>query len=212
MSRYTNVRVNISQGQIDKIKRAVQAGESVSIRLTHSDLSGEHVLALTSTQVNKIAKAYQNGTGVTITMSKTQLVQNAKVEGGFIGALLPMLATAGKFLLSSVLPTLATGVLSGVGQAAGSTVVNKIAGSGNRCFATGSGTGSGNHVMYLKKDGTGCKIRAAGQGLYLSPWQKGSTLGDGLFLKSGTGYVDGSGLLLGPDSPFQNIPILGMLL
>jgi ABC-type anion transport system duplicated permease subunit len=41
-----------------------------------------------------------------------------------------MLATAGKFLLSSVLPSLATGLLTGVGSAAGSTAVNKIAGNG----------------------------------------------------------------------------------
>lgn len=212
MSRYTNVKVNISQGQIDKIKQAVQTGSNslhsngVSIRLSHSDLDGEHILALTTAQVNKIAKAYQNGTGVTIKMSKTQLEHNAKVEGGFIGAILPFLATAGKFLLSKVLPSLATGVLSGVGQAAGTTVVNKIAGNG---------------CIYLKKNGMGCKIRAAGQGLYLSPWQKGSDFGEGMFLKSGTGYVaanrnevavQGSGLLLGPDSPFKNIPILGLLL
>lgn len=202
MSKYINVKVNISQGQIDKIKRAIQAVVPVSIRLSHSDLSGEHVLALTAAQVNRIAKAYQSGTGVTIKMSKTQLVYNAKVEGGFIGALLPMLATAGRFLLSSLLPTLATGVLSGVGQAAGSTVLNKIAGNG-----------IGGGIVYLKKNGMGCKIRAAGQGLYLSPWQKGSSLGEGMYLKSGAGYaVAGSGLLLGPNSPFQNIPILGMIL
>ena len=132
------------------------------------------LLALTAAQVNRIAKAYQSGTGVTIKMSKTQLEHNAKVEGEFIGALLPMLETGGRLLLSSVLPMLATGVLSGVGQAAGFTVVNKIA---------GNGVGGG--IVYLKKNEMGCKIRAAGQGLYLSPWQKGSSLGEGMYLKSG---------------------------
>ena len=120
-----------------------------------------------------------------------------KVEGGFIAALLPMLATAGKFLLSNVLPSLATGALAGVGSAAGSAAVKKIAGSG---------------VIYMKKNGTGCKIIPAGKGLYLSPWAKGSSLGEGLFLKSGSGYVDGTGLILGPNSPFKNIPILNLLL
>lgn len=198
MSLYTNVKVNISQGQIDKIKRAIQAGSQVSIRLSHSDLSGEHVLALTSAQLNKIAKAYHNRTGVTIKLSKTQLEHNRKVEGGFIGAILPALATAGKFLLSSVLPTLATGLLSGVGQAAGSTVVNKIAGNG---------------IVYVKKNGMGMKMCPAGSGLYLSPWRKGSSLGEGMYLKAGNGYeATGAGLLLGPNSPFANIPILGMIL
>jgi len=199
MSRYVNVKVHISEGQKEKIKQAIQSGAAVSIRLSHADLSGEHVLALTQAQVNKMAKAYQSGTGMTIKMSKTQLEHNAKVEGGFIGAILPFLATAGKFLLSSVLPSLATGLLSGVGSAAGSKVVDKISGSG---------------VMYLKKNGMGCKLVPAGQGLYLAPWHKGSAVGEGLYMKNGSGMYmkTGSGLILGPDSPFKNIPILGMIL
>jgi len=58
----------------------------------------------------------------------------------------------------------------------------------------------------------GCKVIPAGQGLYLAPWNKGSAVGSGLYIKTGSGYVDGRGLLLGPNSPFQNIPILGMIL
>ena len=49
--------------------------------------------------------------------------------------------------MSSVLPGLATGLLTGVGAAAGSKVVNKISGSG---------------VMYLKKSERGCKVIQAG--------------------------------------------------
>lgn len=190
MSRYTNVKVNISEGQKQKIKQAIQSGKAVSIHLSHTDLAGEDVLALTRAQLNKMAKAYQSGTGVIIKMSKTQLEHNAKVQGGFIGALLPLLATAAKFIL----PSLATGALA----AAGSKVVDKITGSG---------------VMYLKKNGMACKVIPAGQGLYLAPWNKGNSLaGSGLFMKTGSGYADGRGLLLGPNSPFQNIPILGMIL
>src|SRR6218665_1053831 len=100
MSRYQNVKVNSSEGKKDKIERALQAELEVSIKLSHDDLNhGDYVLALTQAQVNKMAKAYENGKGVTIKMSKTQIEYNKKVEGGFIGALLPMLATAGKFLV-----------------------------------------------------------------------------------------------------------------
>jgi hypothetical protein len=120
MSRYVNVKVNMSEGQKAKIKQAIEAGQAVSIRSSHSDLSGEHLLALTQAQVNKMTKAYQNGTGITIKISKTQLEHNKTVVGGFIGAILPFLATASKFVLSSVIPSLATGLLSGVGSAAGS--------------------------------------------------------------------------------------------
>ena len=59
MRRYVNVKVNISEGQKEKIKQAIQVGASVSIRLSHGDLSGEHVLALTQAQINKMTKAVQ---------------------------------------------------------------------------------------------------------------------------------------------------------
>jgi hypothetical protein len=138
------------------------------------------------------------GVGTTIKMSKTQLMHNANVEGGFIGALLPMLATAGRFLLSSVLPTVATGLLSGVGQAAGATAVNKIAGNG---------------VMYIKKNGMGAKIQTDGHGLYSVAMAKRKFAWrrhvhqKRIWIQS-----IGAGLLLGPNSPFQKIPILGMIL
>ena len=83
MSCFVNVPVNISEGQREKIKKAIQSGAPVSIRLSHKDLSGEHMLALTQAQSNKMTKAYQSGKGVTIKMSKTQINHNAKVEGGY---------------------------------------------------------------------------------------------------------------------------------
>ena len=206
MSRYANIKVNISEGQKDKIKRALEAGcDGVSIRLSHDDLTGEHVLAITQAQINKMKKAYENGKGVTIKMSKTQLIHNAKVEGGFIGAILPFLATAGKFLLSSVLPGLAQGALAGVGSAAASKVIDKI-----------SGSGVNGGVIYIRRGDRTAKIVQQGEGLFLKPW-RGSGLdgqGDGLYMKTGKGLFmkTGKGLILGPNSPFSNIPILGWLL
>jgi len=50
--------------------------------------------------------------------------------------------------------------------------------------------------------------------LYLKPTsgKTFSKLGDGLYLKKEGKIYDGKGLLLGSNSPFKNIPILGMLL
>ena len=200
MREYIIVTINISEGQQEKIRDAMQSKKPASIKLKHADLRGEHVIAITLQQAKKLATVWQNGKKATIKMSKTQLQCNSKIEGGFIGAILPALATASKFLLSSVLPSLATGALTGVGAAAGSKIVDKISGSGD--------------VLYWK-NGEGCKIIPAGQGLYMSPWQKASTVGNGLDLKmpNSGGYVGiGARLLLGPNSPFQNIPILGMIL
>ena len=48
-------------------------------------------------------------------------------------------------------------------------------------------------------------------GLYLAPHQR-FVEGDGLFLKHGNDISDGAGLLMGNNSPFKNIPVLGWLL
>ena len=192
MSRYIVHKVNISEAQKDKIQKSLQAGTGVNIKLAHDDFNGNDMFAFTQGQINKMTKAYQKGTGVVIKMSKTQLENNKKVEGGFIGAILPFLATAAKFLI----PSLVTGAMSGLGSAATSKIVDKMSGSG---------------VAYMKKGDINCKMRAAGSGLYLTPWPKGASIpGSGLFLKTGSGYeLIGKGFLLGPNSPFQNIPFLG---
>ena len=59
-----------------------------------------------------------------------------------------------------------------------------------------------------------CKVETDGSGLFLDPVNgKGLQLfGDGLYLKQDGKVMDGKGLLLGPNSPFRNIPILGQLL
>ena len=50
--------------------------------------------------------------------------------------------------------------------------------------------------------------------MYLGPASgKGfQTVGNGLYLMKQGGLCDGRGLILGPNSPFKNIPILGMIL
>ena len=199
MSNYQKVKLHISKGQTDKIKKAIQEQSDISIRLSHSDLEGEHILAVTQSQLNKIAKAYEKGTGVTLKLSKKQLAYNAKVDGGFIGALLPLLGMLGSTLATRVVPALATGLLAGVGSSAGSAMVDKIAGRG---------------VVYAKKNGKEMKMEAAGSGLFLRPWVNNNSMsGDGLYIKSGKGYESvGAGLLLGPNSPFASIPFLNLIL
>ena len=160
-------------------------------------MRGEDVLAVTQRQLNNMTKAFQNRKGVRITLSPTQLKYNLTMEGGFLGMLaglaaraLPFLATAAK----TILPHLGIGALTGVANAG----VQKLMGQG----------------LYLKKGGCVCRVETDGKGLYLDP-VNGSGLrlfGDGLYLKQGNKFMDGKGLILGPNSPFKNIPILGMLL
>ena len=59
-----------------------------------------------------------------------------------------------------------------------------------------------------------CQIETDGEGRYLEPESgKGfETVGNGIYLMKQGGLYDGRGLILGPNSPFKNIPILGMFL
>ena len=125
MTRYTNVKVNISEGQKEKLQHAIKA--------------------------------------------------------------LPM-------LVKTVLPALGVGILSGLA----SSGVQKVMGSG----------------LCLKKGGSVCQVETDRSVLYLKQY-KGKRLqsyGDGLYLKQGGQLYDGKGLLLGPNSPFANIAILGAIL
>ena len=192
MTKYINAKVNISEGQKEKIQHAIKANcSAVSIRLGYEDLKGNDIIAVTESQAKKLAKAYENGKGITIRMSSRQLKQ---VEGGFLGLLAGLAARALPMLAKTVLPALGVGALSGLA----SSGVQKAMGSG----------------LYLKKGGIVSQVETDGHGLYLKPY-KGKGLkshGDGLYLKRGGKLYDGKGLLLGPNSPFANIPILGAIL
>ena len=98
------------------------------------------------------------------------------------------------FLTGTVLPALGVGALSGLA----STGVQKQIGNG----------------LYLKKGSDMYRIEADGEGLYLGPASgKGfETIGNGLYLIKQGGLYDGRGLILGPNSSFKNIPILGLIL
>jgi len=152
---YTNVHVNISENQQQKLKHDVDTKSPVSICLGYEDLCGSDVIALTNSQVNRMTKAYQDGKGVTIKMSKRQVVHNMKFEGGILGSLAGFAAKALPFLAKTVLQTLATGAMSGVGSALAQKATNKAMGNG----------------MYLKKGSNIARVETDGQGLYLKPYK-----------------------------------------
>ena len=195
MSRYVNVKVKISEGQKENLQHALKANcPIISIRLNHEDLNGNDILAITKSQAKKLAKAHEDGKGITIRMTSKQLKHNMKTEGGFLGLLAGLAARALPMIAKTVLPALGVGALSGLA----STGVSKALGNG----------------LYLKKGGLVSQVETDGEGLYLKPYL-GKALkgyGEGLYLKQGGKLYDGKGLLLGPNSPFANIPILGAIL
>ena len=195
MTQYKKVNVNLTENQIKKLDHELNANcASISLKLGKNDLEGEYPLFLTNAQHKKLQNARDRGKGLTIRMSSRQLKYNMKTEGGFLGALLPMLGTVAKAaapvvmgLAKKAVPALATGALSGLA----STGVSKLFGDG----------------LYLKKGGMIAQVETDGQGLYLKPY-KGKGLGfrgNGLYLKRGKNIYDGSGFLTG-------IPIIGDIL
>ena len=69
--------------------------------------------------------------------------------------------------------------------------------------------------IYLQKNGRCFNVRAGGgrRGIHLSPRPLLAGVGgDGLYIRVGSRVYDGKGLLLGPRSPFRNIPILKWIL
>jgi len=102
------------------------------------------------------------------------------------------------FLTKTILPNLATGALSVVGNVLGQKATKAAVGNG----------------LYLKKGaGKIMQVETDGQGLYLKPYEGSGfgKVGNGLYHKQSSNIYDGSGRLLGNSSPFKNIPVLGMV-
>ena len=160
---YTDVNVNISDSQKQKVKKALAAGTQLSLRLSQEDLVGNDVITVTQSQLNRLKKAHQAGKGVTIKMSKSQVAHNMKVQGEFLPLLASLASQALPFLTGTVLPALGVGTLSGLA----STGVQKLVGNG----------------LHIKKGGCVCEVETDGRRLYLEPTTgKGfSKLGDGLY-------------------------------
>ena len=69
MTHYTNIKMQISEGQKDKIKKAFESNSnSITIRFKFSDLYGEDVIALTKSQVDKLVESYEEKKDLTIRM------------------------------------------------------------------------------------------------------------------------------------------------
>ena len=269
---YYPYKINLSQGQLEKLKRAIKNRSSISLRLTNKDLSGNHQLLLTERQINKIKKHISKGVWMELRLSKAQISKNLQSGGSVLSSLLQlgtkMLPYATQ-AISKVAPALATGAA----QALGSLGINKIFGgfmipqnkidklikyknllsqkqredlmkalqSGGRLIIKPTKVQSGGFLgTLLASIGIPLALKAltggshCGKGLQVPPKtrakglqvpRRAAPLGVPLkpppFIGSWdkTGYGKkknpskaGKGLLLGDNSPFKNIPVLGAIL
>ena len=138
---------------------------------------------LTNAQKTLIGKGLKSGKGIVLKPTKRQ------IHGGFLGT------------------------LAAIGIPMAIELASKIFGSGLQTPRKAGGSGAGQGLQTPRKAGTG-----VGQGLQVSQkpflWQPppfyGTWEGQGRGAK-GKG-LQGSGLLLGDNSPFNHIPILGAIL
>ena len=193
---YTPIKVAIAENQLEKLKTSLNKNSlTIKIRLkpktSGSGEDDQHVLLLTRGQINALERARASGhrNFKTIRLSKNQIKKNLAHEGGFLSFLAR--------LASKALRSLAKGLASGFVSGASNEVLGK------------SGDG-----LYLFKRGHCIRVDPVkGNGLYLRSHTSGDgVLGDGLCLKRGNSIHNGEGLILGQNSPFKNIPILGWIL
>ena len=184
---YTQQKVHVPTKYHDRIRAAMSQDQPLSIKL---DLSkdGDTTVLMTPGQLGKMQRAKASGKNfITLRMSKLQVKHNTKFEGGFLSMLLRLATKALPVLLGGI----ATGALSGA--------VEKAV-SGNGLFLGKRGWGVAAKIDINKDD----------NGLVLTPVKAEKY--NGLYLKHDDHVYQGDGLLLGANSPFKNIPLLGLIL
>ena len=161
MTRYTNVKVRISECQKDKLKKAFESNcKSITICPTFSDQHGEDAIAVTNSQLGRLVEAYEEKKGMTIKMSKNTI--GVKHENR-------------RRIFTSV---------SWIDSIPNTKCFTRIRSWGFiRTCEHGSTKLIGNG-LYLKKGSGVCRIETDEEGLYLGPTSgKGNeTVGNGLYL------------------------------
>jgi len=204
---YQEHKVKISAVQKKKLERQARGGKQkqLILHLKKGDLDGDDVFLFTKRQLNKIEKAKRKKRGVIIKMSARQIKANMRVEGGFLSMLAGLLSSFLPTLVKKVAPSLLGGLATGLVSGA---VEKAVSG----------------HGIFLQKEGHWYKVDPVeGNGLYLSPhphldgvYENGGykkNFSDGLYVRAKNGRIyNGKGLILGKNSPFKNIPLLGWIL
>ena len=76
---YSVYGVALTDGQKQSLDVAVCTGRAVTLRVSHTQLSGPDRLMFTVTQINMIGRAKAEGRGIDLRLSNTQLSK----QGGF---------------------------------------------------------------------------------------------------------------------------------
>ena len=133
MVEYSKINCNLTNVQLNKLKKAVKSNEGASLRLGIKNLNKDelpHELLLTTRQNTKLCNAINNNLATDIKLTKAQIKKLIQ-SGGFLGKLLSKLASR----LMKVAMPLAKNVLAPLGLTAAMSAIDgsipkKIHGSG----------------------------------------------------------------------------------
>ena len=185
---YIQYHMAVSAGQKEKLQNAVNTKKAVSLRLSKDNLVGNDMFLLTQAQIKQIEKGKQQNKGVTLKLSGKQIQANVKAEGGFLGFLANLASKAVPFIAKTVLPGVASGLISG-------SIEKAISGSGVE-----------KDGFFIQTDGKNCIEGVyTGNGLFLNPSGYRAQYGNGLFLNSGGNVYEGGSVL-------RQMPILSGLI
>ena len=181
---YKPTRIDIPEKVREKLKNYVIKDKPFSIKV-NLEKEGDDTLLLTRAQIAKIERSRLVGKkSVSVRLSRKQIRENIKHEGGFLATLAGLAARA----LPTILGGLASGLLSGAMEKA-------VDGDG----------------LFVYKNKQSARIQPVkGGGLFLTPFPQPH--GHGVYIRHGNEVYNGEGLLLGPNSPFKDIPLLNLLL
>ena len=119
MTTYFEYSVNLTDNQKRSLASAMNNRTPLTLRIKHSNLTGNDELMLTKTQLKRIQKSLADGTGVVIKISKTQIRKVAKQGGNLFSSLASLGAKVLPYAvkgLSKAVPALATGAVSALGS------------------------------------------------------------------------------------------------
>ena len=130
MTQYNQLKVNLSNSQLNKLKYQITNSAEVALKLSLNiadDSKDENKfqrnLILTNTQVSKLPKNFANNSSANIKFLKTQLYK-IEQSGGFLGRLWEKLLENELLLRKSVFQPLAKSVLMSLGLTAAASATD----------------------------------------------------------------------------------------
>lgn len=110
---YKKIEIHLSKGQAESVAKALRDNQPLNINLSASSLKKKSNLSplyVTKPQENRINKARKSNSGVVLKLSKAQnkhmkqQAQKGNLKGGFLSAMLPILAASvGSNVISNAL-------------------------------------------------------------------------------------------------------------